>query len=165
MSRTLTVNNIPFEYPTSGDEPGWGSGATDWATEVTNVLGNIVGPDDILETAFNIANAQGIIDPPSGFADITGLVFNIGSVRSAVVEYNVNRRSDSQPNGNLESGEIHLAYNNIDGWLMGTGGVVGNSGIVLSITPLGQMQYVSTDIGSVNYVGTMVFSAKSKQQV
>lgn len=159
MSRTLIVNNIPFEYPTSGDEPGWGGDATDWATEVTNVLSNIVGPDDILDTSFNIANNQ------TTFADITGLVFNIGSVRSAVIEYNITRTSDSNPSGLTETGEFHIVYDNVDGWSIGSGGVIGNSGVTFQITSLGQMQYQSTDVGSTNYVGTMVFSAKAKQQV
>jgi len=159
LAKTLIVNNIPFEYPTSGQEPGWGGPATDWATEVTEVLSNIVGPDDILETTFNIANNQ------SSAQNVTGLVFNIGSVRSAVIEYNVYRTSDTTPNGLLETGEMHIAYNTAtSSWLLGIGGVVGNSGVNFSITSLGQVQYTSTDIGDTNYSGLMKFSAKAKQQ-
>lgn len=159
LSKTLTVNNIPFEYPTSGDEPGWGGDATDWASEVTDVLSNVVGPNDILETSFSIANDQ------TSDANITGLVFDIGSVRSAVIEYNVNRISDSTPSGSSEVGEIHIIFDSVDGFSINVGGVVGNSGVTFSITSLGQFQYQSTDIGATNYSGTMVFSAKAKQQV
>jgi len=158
MPKTLIVNNTPFNYPTSGDEPGWGGDATGWAEEVTKVLNNLVGPDDILETSFNIANNQSTV------ADITGLVFNAGSVRSAVITYAIYRLSDSNPSGFAETGEIHLVYDNNDGWHLGLGGIIGNSGVIFSITPAGQIQYESNDIGNINYIGIIKFKAQTLQQ-
>lgn len=158
MPKQLIVNNTPFDYPTAGDEPGWGGDATGWAQEVTKVLNNLVGPDDILETSFNIANSQ------ATDADVTGLVFNTGSVRSTVVQYAVYRISDSNPSGKAETGEMHILYDNNDGWSLGLGGVIGNSGVSFSITAGGQIQYQSTDIGAVNYVGVLKFTAKALQQ-
>lgn len=158
MPKTLTVNNTPYDYPTAGDEPGWGGEATGWAEEVTNVLNNLLGPDDILETSFSIANNQ------SSAADVTGLAFNAGSVRSAVVTYAVYRISDSNPSGNAETGEMHIVYDDSAGWLLGLGGIVGDAGINFTITAAGQVQYTSTDIGSLNYVGTMKFKATALQQ-
>lgn len=158
MPKTLTVNNTPYDYPTAGDEPGWGGEATGWAEEVTNVLNNLLGPDDILETSFNIANNQNSV------ADITGLVFNAGSVRSAIVEYAVYRISDSNPSGNAETGEMHIVYDNSAGWSIGIGSVVGNSGVNFSITAAGQIQYTSTDIGSVGYTGIIKFKARALSQ-
>ena len=139
-------------------KPGWGGEATGWAEEVTDVLSNILGPDDILQTSFNIANNQ------TTAADVTGLIFNAGSVRSAVVTYAVYRISDSNPSGNAETGEMHILYDNNVGWSIGIGGIVGNSGIVFTITPAGQVQYTSTDIGSLNYSGVMKFKAEALQQ-
>jgi hypothetical protein len=158
ISKTLIVNNIPFEYPDSGDEPGWGNSATGWAEEVTEVLQNVVGPNDILETSFNIANNQVAV------ANITGLIFNAGSVRSARVEYSIYRISDSNPSGQTEGGEIRLAYDNNVGWSFVIGGLTGNSGVVFSLTPAGQFQYTSTDIGSINYIGVIKFSALALEQ-
>lgn len=158
MPRTLIVNNTPYQYPTPGDEPGWGQGATGWAAGVTEVLNDLQGPDDLLETAFNIANAQA---SPS---DITGLAFNTASVRSAIIDYSVFRVSDTNPNGNTETGKIHIVYDNLAGWSIGQGGIVGNSGVTFSILSTGQMQYTSTDIGALNYIGTMKFRAKTLQQ-
>lgn len=158
MPKTLIVNNIPYDYPVAGDEPGWGGDATGWAEGVTKVLNNIVGPDDILETSFNIANNQ------AAAADVTGLVFNAGSVRSAVVQYAVYRISDSNPDGKAETGEMHLILDNNVGWSLGVGGIIGNAGITFSITAAGQIQYITTDIGSVNYTGIMKFTAKALQQ-
>lgn len=158
MPKVLIINNTPFNYPTAGDEPGWGGAATGWAEEVTKVLNNVVGPDDILETSFGIANAQSIS------VDVTGLIFNAGSVRSAVVSYAIYRLSDSTPSGSAETGQMHLIYDNNDGWNLGIGGVIGNSGVTFSITPAGQIQYQSTDIGSINYNGIIKFAAKALQQ-
>lgn len=158
MPKTLIVNNTPFDYPTSGDEPGWGGDATGWAEEVTKVLNNVVGPDDILQTSFNIANNQTVA------ANVTGLIFNAGSVRSATVDYSIYRISDSNPSGNAETGEMHIIYDSNDGWKLGVGGIVGNSNVIFSITPTGQIQYVSSDIGALNYTGVMKFVAKALQQ-
>jgi len=157
LPKTLTVNNTPYEYPTAGDEPGWGPEASGWAEEVTNVLNNILGSDDILETSFNIANNQ------SSAADITGLVFNSATVRSAVVEYAVHRVSDSNPSGNSETGEMHVIYDG-SSWSLSVGGVVGNSNVNFSITGAGQVQYTSNDIGSINYVGIIKFKARAISQ-
>lgn len=158
MPKQLIVNNTPFDYPTEGDEPGWGGPATAWACEVTNVLSNLLGPNDILETSFNIANNQ------ASAADVTGLIFNAASVRSAIVEYSVFRISDTNPSGNTETGEMHIVYDNAVGFSLGIGGIVGNSGCNFTITPAGQIQYVSSDIGSTNYVGIMKFKARALQQ-
>ena len=92
------------------------------------------------------------------------MVFNAGSVRSAVIQYAIYRISNSNPSGNAETGEIHLVYDNNDGWNLGIGGVIGDSGVTFSITPAGQIQYQSTDIGSINYNGIMKFQAKALQQ-
>lgn len=158
LPKTLIVNNTPYNYPTSGDEPGWGGDATGWAEEVTGALNDLLGPNDILETAFNIENNQTVE------TDITGLAFNTASVRSAVIDYSLFRISNDNPSGFTETGSIKIAYDNNSGWLISQGAIAGNSGVLLSITPTGQFQYTSTDIGSLNYTGTMKFRAKTLQQ-
>ena len=154
MPKTLIVNNTPYSYPTSGDEPGWGGEATGWAEGVTNVLSDLLGPNDILETAFNIANNQ------TTFADVTGLVFNAASVRAAQITYSVFRVSTPNPSGFTETGTIQLIYDNNVGWSINQGNILGSSGVVFQITPAGQIQYKSNDIGALNYNGTMKFRAK-----
>jgi hypothetical protein len=158
LPKTLIINNTPYNYPTSGDEPGWGNEATGWAEGVTNVLSDLLGPNDILETAFNVANNQ---NTP---ADITGLIFNAASVRGADIYYSVFRVSTDNPSGHTEKGLIQLVYDNNAGWSMNQGDLLGSSGVIFSITPTGQLQYTSTDIGSLNYIGTMKFRAKTLQQ-
>lgn len=158
MSKVLIVNNTPFDYPTSGDEPGWGGSATGWAEAVTNVLSDLLGPNDILETAFNIANNQ------TTFANVTDLVFNAASVRASDISYSVFRISSTNLSGYTEKGTIQIVYDNNIGWSINQGNILGTSGVIFSITPAGQIQYKSTDIGAVNYVGTMKFRSKSLQQ-
>jgi hypothetical protein len=159
MSVTLTVNNIPFEYPVSGDEPGWAEGATGWAEEVTEVLGELLGPNDIIETTFNIQNNI------STFTNIASLSFNTGEVRGAAINYTIYRVSDTTTSGKAESGTINIVYDNAAAsgskWTYTVFGVNGNSGVTFDVTDAGQFQYKSTDIGSAGYSGVMTFRAKS----
>jgi hypothetical protein len=158
LPKVLIVNNTPYNYPTSGDEPGWGGDATGWACGVTAVLNDLLGPNDILETAFNVANNQTVA------SNVTGLAFNAASARAAVINYSVFRRSDSNPSGKTESGEIYIVYDDAVGWSIGQGNIVGNSEVIFTILSTGQIQYTSTDIGTSNYIGTMKFRAKTLQQ-
>src|ERR1019366_608799 len=107
MPVTLIVNNIPYEYPVPGDAPGWGQPATDWATEVTLVLNNLLGPNDIIESTFNIANNI------SSSTNVNGLTFNTGQVRSAFINYTVYRTSTAHPTGQAEAGELIIVYDNL----------------------------------------------------
>jgi hypothetical protein len=158
LPKVLIINNTPYNYPTSGDEPGWGNEATGWAEGVTNVLSDLLGPNDILETAFNIANNQ------TTFADITGLIFNAASVRAANISYSIFRISNTNLSGFTETGTIQLIYDNNLGWSINQGNILGSSGVTFNVTVAGQIQYKSTDIGALNYIGTMKFRAKTLQQ-
>lgn len=160
MARTLVINSIPYNIPDAGDEPGWGDDTTDWMEAVTEVLTDLVGPADILETTFAVANNQ------ASFTDVTGLVFDGGSVRSARVTYSVYRISDTNPEGFAETGILSLVYDNNSAtpWSMAQGEIVGNSQIYFDISTSGQVRYRTNDIGDLNYIGVMKFSAKSQLQ-
>ncbi len=162
MPVTLTVNNLPFEYPIPGDSPGWGQGASGWAEEVTIVLNSLLGPNDIAQTIANINNNQ------TSPINVGGLVFNTGSVRSAIIEYSIYRTSTANPTGNAESGTINIVYDNLAGsgskWAQTVTNVTGNAGVYFTITDGGQVQYTSTDINSTGYSGNMHFRARSLVQ-
>lgn len=162
MPITLTVNNIPYEYPIAGDSPGWGQPATDWATEVTLVLNDLLGSNDILETTFNVTNNV------TSFTNVNSLVFNTGQVRAAQVAYSVYRTSTLNPSGHTEAGLMTLSYDNLAAsgskWSLVIGNVTGNSGVTFSVTDTGQIQYKSTDIGSAGYSGVMHFKATALSQ-
>lgn len=162
MPITLTVNNIPFEYPIPGDSPGWGQGASDWAEEVTFVLNDLLGPNDITETTFNIGNNI------TGSTNVNGLTFNTGQVRAAQVAFSVYRLSTAQQSGHSESGLMTLSYDNLASsgskWSLVIGNLTGNSGVTFTVTDTGQVQYQSTDIGSAGYSGVMHFKATALAQ-
>lgn len=162
MPITLTVNNIPYEYPVAGDSPGWGQPATDWAAQVTTVLNDLLGPNDITQTTFTVGNNIAV------FTDIAGLSFNTGEVRGSTIEYTIYRYSDSFPSGNAESGTLTIVYDNNAApgslWSMTGYGINGYAGVTFTITDLGQVQYKSTNITGTNYAGNMHFRAKSLNQ-
>lgn len=162
MPQTLIVNNIPFEYPVPGDEPGWGQPASDWAAEVTDVLNDLLGPNDITQTSFTILNNISIS------SDVAGLSFNTGQVRSAIIEYSIYRVSTGSPSGNAESGIMNIVYDNSAApgskWLLTVGFQNGNSGVTFTITDNGQFQYQSSDIGAAGYNGIMKFRARTLSQ-
>lgn len=162
MPITLIVNNIPYEYPIEGDSPGWGQPATDWATEVTLVLNELLGSSDIIQTPFVINNNV------TSFTDILGLSFNTGLVRAANINYSVYRTSTANPSGHSETGVMNIVYDNLAApgskWQMVVYGIAGNSGVTFNITDAGQLQYKSSDIGSLGHSGTMHFRAKALNQ-
>lgn len=160
MSTNLTVNNNTYAYPAAGDDPGWGAEATGWAVEVTTVLSNIQGVDDIAETTFNVANNVASV------TDITGLVFNPSTVRSAVIDYSIYRTTSSAELA--EKGTVELIYKN--GGTIGSKWSIGrvffgdDAGIIITMTDGGQAQYVSTNIAGTGYSGAIKFEAKVTQQ-
>lgn len=161
MPVTLTVNNIPFEYPIPGDSPGWGQGATDWATEVTLALQDLQGLTDIPQKTFTIQNNI------TSFIDIAGLTFNTGLVRAAFIEYSVYRTSTGTPSGVSEGGLITIVYDNLAApgskWLVAGGPTAGVSGVTFNITDAGQFQYKSSNLG-VGHSANMHFRAKTLNQ-
>ena len=160
MSRPLIVNNKTFNYPDPGEDPSWGGEASDWASEVTEVLNTILAPGDILATAFDIN------DNTTVPTNIQGLAFDSSLARSAKIVYSVYRTSTNTPSGNAETGEIDIIYDNgapvNTKWKM-TQNKNGDAGIVFSINDLGQFTYTTTqiDLGAGGYVGILKFSAKS----
>lgn len=161
MPVTLTVNNIPIEYPTAGDSPGWGQSATEWATQVTLALNNLQSPTDIPQTIFTIQNNI------TSFTNVVGLLFSPGLVRAAVINYSVYRTSTGSPSGNAESGNMVIVYDNLassgNKWSLIGGNISGSAGVTFTITDLGQVQYKSSNLGS-GHVGSMHFIAKTLSQ-
>jgi hypothetical protein len=159
---TLIVNNIPFDYPAPGASPGWGEPSTGWAVEVTKALIELLGPNDIPETSFNVANNISV------FTNISNLVFNTGAVRSATIDYSIYRISDTVTYGNVEAGTIKIIYDNNapvnSKWTLGVYNQVGTAGMQFSITDAGQVQYKSSNILGTGYSGEMHFRAKSLGQ-
>jgi hypothetical protein len=123
--------------------------------EITNGAGSIeialtVPPSsgDISETSFTAANNQ------AAAADVTGLAFANGTVRSfeAILTVVIDATSDL-----FESFKLHGVQKGAS-WSMSQTSVGDDSGIVLSITNAGQVQYTSTDVAGFSS-STMKFRA------
>lgn len=160
MPTNIIINNNTFAYPSPGDEPGWGSQATDAMVEVAEVLNNLQGADDIPETSFNVANNQ------VSASDIVGLVFNPATVRSATVDYSIYRNTDSVELA--EKGKLELVYKNGgpngEKWTIGRVFFGDDAGLIITMTDAGQAQYTSTNISGTGYTGEMRLEATVTQQ-
>jgi len=152
MSKNLIVGNQTFEFPEQGDNADWGSSVTDWAEAVTDALSTVQKPNDILLTTANIANN---ISSPT---NIPGFSFSTAEVKAINCQYLVTRTT-TIPNVVL----TEVGY--IEGWFDGTNWGIsirttGDAGILLSITPAGQMQYTSSNLAGATHTGSISFEAK-----
>ncbi len=158
MPVPLTIQNTTFNYPVQGEDPQWGQEATDWAQAVTDVLATLLGVGDILQTTVTINNNVAIA------INVNGLLFDPSLVRAANINYSVYRTSSTNTSGFSEEGTIYIIYDNNAAsgskWTLSQR-TNGNSGVVFTITDLGQVQYTSSDIGTTTYSGTMKFAAKA----
>ena len=138
MAVTLIVNNVPFEYPTQGEQAPWGEAASGWAQEVTTVLASLNGPSDILETSATIANNQTNPQP------VPGLFFDPLVVRSFTVVGSIFRTDGVT----VQQEEFTIkGLNSGSSWTFQQDGF-GESGVGLSIDISGQVFYTSSDFVS-----------------
>lgn len=152
MPKNLTVGNEIFEFPLAGENSGWGSEVTDWAEAVTDALSIVQKPNDILLTTAALANN---VAAPT---NIPGFSFSTAEVVAIECRYLVTRTTTGPSAVYSEVGYIEGYYNGSDwGYQIRT---TGDAGMLLSITPAGQVQYTSTNIASATHIGTIVFEAR-----
>lgn len=158
MAIPLTVNGTTFDYPQEGEPKGtWGESASLWAEEVSDLLSDLKGPNDILQTTFSVANNQAVA------SDITGLVFDNASVRSVIVQYSIYRVTNS--NELAETGQIFLVYkNNANTWTLSRQFFGDDAGVTITINASGQLQYTSTNVAGTGYSGELTFRAQTLNQ-
>lgn len=161
MALSLTIAGTTYQYPQSGEDPNWsnGAGPTEWAQAVTDALATLIGPGDILSSTFAIDNNISVA------TNVNGLIFDSGTIRSANITYAVYRTSTSTPSGNSESGTLLLTFDDSAAsgsqWQLAQGSIDGSAGISFDVTDAGQIRYLSSDIGSAGYVGSIRFAAKA----
>jgi hypothetical protein len=158
MPISLVINGTSYNYPVSGENPEWGEDASAWAQAVTDALATLLSTGDILDTTSTINNN---ISSPT---NINGAIFDPGTVRAANLDYAIYRISTSNPSGHAETGTLFLIYDDSAAvnqkWQLSQR-TNGSSGVSFSITDNGQIQYISTDIGAIGYVGNIKFRAKA----
>lgn len=158
MSKTLVVNNIPFEYPEQGEQQPWGESATAWAEEVTRVLNSVRGASDLLETRADVANNV------TTFTNVTDCFFDQTSVRSFNLSGNIYRKIGATEL--FEQFELNGLYRGTSGWALQQESQ-GNAGVTFQITPAGQVQYKSTNMAGdpLTYTGIIKYKGVGLSQV
>jgi hypothetical protein len=155
LSKQVTIGSNTFILNQSGDNPPWGEELSDLLQALVDAANDTLGPNDIAKTKFELSNN---VTTPT---NISALNFDITQVRSAVIEYSIYRTSDSQELS--ECGTMLITYKSIAGtWEVARYGV-GDAGVEITITSVGQAQYKSTDIGT-NPTGLLTFKARAYEQ-
>lgn len=160
----LTVGNKIFNYPEAGQQPGagdssigYGEDATAWAVAVTEALGALSSPGDILVATQAIANNQ--TEMP-----IIALTLESSLTRAANVSYTVRRKTDLTTI--VETGTLYLTLNGST-WELGQI-KTGDAAITFafSSTSLGQVIYSTSNMSGTydSDYSSMQFSMKTLSQ-
>ena len=152
MSKIVVVGNEEFEIPSVGSNPDWGSELTDFFEAIGDALETVQQPNDILLVSATIANNQ------TTPANIPGFSFTTSEVQAIDCDFFVSRSTTFPAATVTESGKITGNYNG-SSWSISIESV-GESNIRFSMTPAGQIQYVSDDMSGSGYVGEIRFRAK-----
>lgn len=162
MAKTITISGTSYSLPSQNDPGPWGEDLSDLIEAMSTVLNTLNGTGDILTTNFTIADAQGTHPSSTGAANVTGLSFDVGTVRSAIVSYSIYRSTDSAELG--EVGFMLLTYmTDADAWTM-TRYANDDAGVAFFISDAGQVTYTSTDMAGASYSGLMKFKASAFTQ-
>lgn len=147
MSKTLTIGEESFEYPTENQASGWGSEATDFAAKVAERLNTLTPAGSIDLTTFAILGSQ-------TDADVTGFIFDSGTVVAFSAFYYVSRVSSG-----YETGWIEAVYNG-SLWEYSIR-PTGDANITLEVTSTGQIRYTTTgaDAGTMKFRSYIVIPA------
>jgi len=152
VSVNLTIKGVTYRYPVSNDEQ-WGTDATDWAVAVTDALGALAVEGDLAPPSSAQAS---ILNNQAAAVNVTDLVFDSSTVRGAIVHYYVYRKHDTTEI--MEVGTLTLRYVG-SSWTFSQEFQGDDTGVVLSITSGGQIQYISDDRVGAPYVGVMKYRA------
>lgn len=157
MSKTITISGTDYQLPQQGENPPWGKDLADLIEAMCDVLNSLSGTGDILTTNFTVANNQ------SAAANVNGLTFDVGTIRSAIVTYSVYRSTSLSEKG--ETGFLLLTYlTTANAWTVARY-TNSDAGMIFSVTDTGQVQFTSDNMSGTSYVGKMKFQAKAFPQV
>lgn len=143
----------------------------DWANDVQEEIVNVITDQGIalvkgtqtqlLDAVKSIVSFGGdaqstvaIANNDAGPTDVTGLLFDKANVKSAIVKFDLERRTDTQ--NEQESGEMRIMHDTADDvWRIELQTSGDDAGVTFSITSGGQVQYSSDDLTGSNYVGEL----------
>lgn len=161
MPKLLTVGNEEFEFPLSGENAGYGSEITDWAEAVTTALATVQKPNDIPTTSEILLNPDILINTTSA---IPGFSFPTADVIAIEAKYLFKRSYTTIADGNVVRMEVGFIEGFFNGSEWGISiRTTGDSGILVTINPAGQMLYQTTEnfpVGATNKVLSIVYEAR-----
>jgi hypothetical protein len=161
MPKILTVGSEEFEFPISGENPGYGSEVTDWAEAVTTALETVQKPNDIPTTSEILLNPDILLNTP---AAISGFSFSIAEVIAIEAKYLFKRAYTTIPDGNVVKMEVGFIEGFFDGVNWGISiRTTGDAGVLITINSSGQMLYQTTEnfpVGATNKSLSIVYEAK-----
>lgn len=149
MAEQVNLKNTIYLIPSNLEEPNWGEGLTSYLKALADAVNSVSGPSDLIESIFTIDNN---ISSPT---DITGFFFDSTTVRSFAVRGNITRQHGA---ATFKYEEFVLAglYQDASGWVLQQDGMQ-DAGVEFTITPAGQIQYISTNLAGTPYAGTLKY--------
>jgi len=88
--------------------------------------------------------------------NVTPLLFNSANIKSAVIEYDIHRQSDTASSELDEAGSMRLLYDAVAGnWRIALNSNFDDALVTFTVTAAGQVKYTSSDIAGSNSTGTM----------
>lgn len=142
----------------------------DWANDVQEEIVNVIedqgitlvkGTQDQLLSAIKSLIGFGgdsqlnvSLANDTGPFNVTGLSFNKANVKSAVVPYNIERKTDTQ--NVQETGHLYIAHDSADDiWRLSVQSGLDDAGVTFSITSGGQVQATTDDLTGTSYSGNL----------
>lgn len=149
----FTINNIPISFPNTAQSPDWSAAVIQFAKVVADYLATIsiaglVQPSQVDISAYNGVTNQ----------NVTGLVFDPGTVRGAEVFYTVYRETNS--NAGAEVGLLHVIYNTqTNSWEISRS-YTGDAKTTFNITSAGQIRFSNTALAGTGHTGNITYTAR-----
>ena len=107
-----------------------------------------------------IAESQDTIDNAGSAESVVGLLFSGAAVRSAKIQYQIYRKTDSYEYS--EAGQFFVTYKTVDtSWEIGGESSTGDADTTFAITDAGQVTYTSSNMSGASYTGKMRFKAET----
>lgn len=156
---TITILGTPVNFPNTGRSPVWSETVIQFAELVEEALSGLTSTGDIAKQAFILNSSHN----SASDVVLTGLSFNVATVRAAFVRYAVYREV-TQPNSASESGEITLIYNAnnpVNQKWQPMQERVGDASISFTVDDNGQFTFTTTSIGTGTHSGFILFTAQA----
>jgi hypothetical protein len=159
MSIRIVIGGTPIDVPNTTENPNWGPAMVQFFRAVENAFSLALGPYDIPPQVFDITGDA--YNPAVSPLNVKGLSFSTTVVRAVFIQYSVFRTATAATA--WESGNIIAVYNGTT-WDVERDRV-GDGKITFSITDTGQVQFVTTAIGTNPHSGKISFKATALTKV